>query len=301
MVRVSSVIFSLAACLIISACGSSEDISLSPAVKKYLELKSYIGTTGNNDKSADSFTGILSEESFLQFVNNAMSSRNSSDCPLIYVENGAVVHDYGDGCNIASTYTNIHWGKYYTTSTGGYQGNEDSYKDHRIHTVHYEKLGGYYSYKNRSYTWGIDGIYQIEINEELNWSKPGLYQSYHRLSDFDKIVDDITEHHYLETQIEIDPEYYITPLQVYGFSYGENGANFFNSEVIDPLICQFECSNEPRMFDEFHIGQELVTWALDGNSGEFISYYGSGKCDKMAFIIENGVETQIKLSDYYKD
>lgn len=247
-------------------------------------------------------------------VNNGVSTCGIDT--LIHNPDGSAVEitDYGDSCVYHYDYAKVvYWGN--RTSTYKYTDKKSgsTYVSEYFGYTHFKNFGGRYVSKDFTNTWNSTGSYSIlgtssydtllQVHAGSNRSSDSTAFSYNgelylHLSSAKYTFDDKT--HVEQTN---DDQY------VYG-------DNFYHSVVTVPVVTDYTCDpysngNIPPSSNGNPMppgissvivpvsGHEVVTYKQDGKTGEFEVDYGSGECDTLVTIIEDGNAIIVDMARLY--
>ena len=310
---------------------------LSNAVSGYLLLKygGQIGSTSLESNMAgpanNSFTSMLGN---FGFTGGRLDSVDVdtiiyddpwkwTTCAVVTVDenaNGSTseTYDYGDGC-FEGNDEYQYWvqGKYTSTYQNQYEQNGDVFLDDYFYSILYDNYGGtYYGsyYEGGESSWSTNGhshysgnstydeatgVFsgEYEYNSEViyKWDEAKYFSKSLGSSKYDEdkfIIEGINEYESIN-----DP-------------YSTND-NYYKSEILDPLVYDYSCyqnyyseegfATSSHWFFAYVSGIEAIDFRENGVAGSFIIDYGNGSCDNLVTIIEEGIEYEIDIVEFYQN
>lgn len=217
------------------------------------------------------------------------------------------ITDYGDGCEEGwGDYKYLMTGKFITTykNTSSRVGSAYQYDYFsRNKTINY---GGSYYWLGDTSSWISNG--------RSTYTGSSMYDTIKQTFSGNYSWSDTSEHIYgKETyrsksmgSSSYNQNRAVTISNMYEY---ETGGELYRSTVLEPLVMDYSCLNnrsvsasDVRIMPYFTYvsGRERIDYNRNGTSGTFEIDYGSGACDNIIYIYENGKVFKVNLETDYE-
>jgi hypothetical protein len=213
-------------------------------------------------------------------------------------DNGSTttVIDYGEGCNEG-------WGDYFmkgrleqtTLFTSKRIGT--TYSDEYLSALKYINYGGGFP----------EDTTQWQINGQSHYEGRALYDTLLQTFSGQYLFSDTTQYMYANEIYDYksrgrstyDESEFIVMENEYEYKYSNN---YYRSQVLEALVsdntCNYSIKNDKLVYVWIPVsGKERIEFKEDGKEGSFVIEYGTGECDNILYILENGKRIKIDLSD----
>lgn len=305
---------------IISCSDEAENAELSAAAKQYLSMR-----MGASNAMSQNMSGPINQ-SFEGLYNNAgaINGRIAGDssavppdttiisepwqsCAIVTEidnENGShtTILDYGDGCEEGwDGYKYFMHGKLTNTYQNIFSQVGSVFKNSYYYSSQYDNYGGNY---DGQWSWVMNGggNYNGEsVYDTTNNKFSGSY-SYHDETTYQ--YDSVVYAYSSAGYAYYNENKYVVESSEYKYSTGEN--YYFKAKVLSPLVSDYTCYQQNKLRESFCYflvyvsGRERIEYKDGDKEGSFEIDYGSGECDNIIVVYEDGNRTVIDLSkDWY--
>jgi hypothetical protein len=290
--------------------------SLSEYAKNYLQMKNS-PVMNSLSGSALNQNGPMNDSFRRLFVSsgNSTGGRTSGDstktdttlyftpwvsCATITITNNpdnsiTTTYDYGDGCEEGyDPYKYFMQGKYTYTSRSNVMVNGSVTHDNYAYQYKAENYGGRYYYEKDTIDWMSNGHSESYGSSEYNHAKNTYNGRYSYTTDDTYAYNGLTYSYTGSSESSYNEKRFVIEESNATSRYGED---YYHSLVLEPLVMRFDCNpfesqNSPLlcyiMPPIYVAGKEFIKFKKDGKEGSFVINWGTGNCDSIITIEENG-------------
>lgn len=303
---------------IISCSDESENAELSPAAKQYLSMR-----MGSNNAMSQSMSGPINQ-SFESLFNKSggLNGRIAGDtsstgvpsdttiindpwksCAVVTEidnENGShtTILDYGDGCEEGwEGYKYFMHGKVTSTYQNLFSQIGTIFKNSYYYSSQYDNYGGNY---NGQWSWLMNGGGTYEGESEYDTTNQKFSGNYSYQDETTYQYDSVTYYYKGVGSTYYDETKYVVESSEYEYASGED--YYYKAKVLKPLVADYSCYQQNSLRESFCFfwiyvsGRERIAYKDGDKEGSFEIDYGSGECDNIIVIYEDGKRTVIDLS-----
>ena len=314
--------------LALGSCSDSDNIPIGNLEDLSEEAKGFFSLRNNASKSMDVGGSSAINKSFQSTIQSmggsgALIFEKTGDSTLVsdpigwttcaaitQTENpdGSVTYitDYGNGCTEGyGEYAYLMFGKYsytwkYTESKSGSQIKTTYFSRNRT-----DGYGGEYYYEGVTNRWKSNGRSTYSGESIYDTAKQTFLGKYTYSDTSDYTYNGVTYLYKSMGTSSYDEKKSVTNTNIYEY---KTSKEFYRSTVLKPLVSDYNCFADASVIKAESImwwpsyvsGREKIEYERDGKSGQFEIDYGSGECDSIVLIYENGKVFKLDLSKDYE-